>query len=259
MPHHLIDVTDVAHQYSIDKYLQEVKRVVKEIHGRGHRVLVVGGSGFYLKAFFGPIVDDIEITEELRADIRGRFESQSLEESVEELRRMNPEGLGGLDVSNPRRVLNCLMRCRASGLPIRELKRRFARRPGLFDGFPRRLLILSRSREELERRFTQTGGSDAEGWIGRGSEGFGERRDRAKSERGPVDRIPGDLGFFARGVRGRGTSPIDSAKHATTHKKATDLVQKVSPGRSGIRSEQGPATREVDGGGKRRLGAPMRN
>ena len=155
VPHHLIDVTDVAHQYSIDKYLREVRRVVEEIHGRGHRVLVVGGSGFYLKVFFGPVVDDIEITEELRAEIRERFESQSLEESVEELRRMNPNGLGGMDVSNPRRVLNSLMRCRASGLPLKELKRRLARRPGIFEDYPKRLLVLSRPREDLERRIRE--------------------------------------------------------------------------------------------------------
>lgn len=152
VPHHLIDVTDVSHQYSIDRYLREVRRAVKEIHGRGHRVLVVGGSGFYLSAFFGPVMDDIEITDAFRADIRERFASRPLEESVEELRRMNPEGLGGLDVSNPRRVLNSLIRCRASGLSLKDLKRRFTRRTGIFDDFAKRVLILSRPREALERR-----------------------------------------------------------------------------------------------------------
>ncbi len=152
VPHHLIDVTDVSHPYSIDRYLREVRRAVREIHGRGHRVLVVGGSGFYLKGFFGPVVDDIEIPDALRAEIREWFASRSLEESVEELRRMNPEGLGELDVSNPRRVLNSLMRCRASGLSLKDLKRRFARRRGIFDDYCKRLLILSRPREALERR-----------------------------------------------------------------------------------------------------------
>ena len=154
-PHHLIDVTDVADPYSIGKYIREARRVVKEIRSRGRSVLIVGGSGFYLRAFFEPVVDDIEITDELRAESGQQFESQSLEQSVAQLRRMNPDGLEGLDVSNPRRVFNALLRCRASGLPLTDLKRRLARRPGPFQDFAKRVLVLSRPREELERRIRQ--------------------------------------------------------------------------------------------------------
>ena len=151
-PHHLVDVSDVSRQYSIDRYVRAVRRVVDEIHGRGNRALVVGGSGFYLNAFFRPMVDHIKISSELRAEITRQFESQSLKESVEELRRMNPDELGELDLSNPRRVLNAWIRCRASGLSLVKLKSRFVEQPGIFENFSKRLLILSRPLEQLEER-----------------------------------------------------------------------------------------------------------
>lgn len=152
VPHHAIDVVPPSRQYSISEYLELVTKVVADIQRRGKKVLVVGGSGFYLQAFFGAVVDGLELEPSEKALIESKFENQSLVESVEELRRLNPEGLGDLDIKNPRRVLKAWLRCVAAGKPLLQVQEEFRGEKGAFDHFEKRLLVLTRSREELADR-----------------------------------------------------------------------------------------------------------
>ena len=50
VPHHLIDITPAGSSYHAGQFLRDIERVLHEIHARGRRALIVGGSGFYLKA-----------------------------------------------------------------------------------------------------------------------------------------------------------------------------------------------------------------
>src|SRR6476620_985639 len=55
VPHHLIDICDFTERMDVTTYVAAVRTTVKEITARGRAILVCGGSGFYLKAFFAPI------------------------------------------------------------------------------------------------------------------------------------------------------------------------------------------------------------
>ena len=50
VPHHLIDVAHPDENYHAGLFLKDVERVLSDIHSRGKRAIIVGGSGFYLKA-----------------------------------------------------------------------------------------------------------------------------------------------------------------------------------------------------------------
>ncbi|HKB90257.1 MAG TPA: isopentenyl transferase family protein, partial [Opitutaceae bacterium] len=62
VPHHLIDIVEVDQPFDVIQYSALARKAVDEIAAKGKPVLVTGGSGFYLKAFFGPISDEIEIS-----------------------------------------------------------------------------------------------------------------------------------------------------------------------------------------------------
>lgn len=132
VPHHLIDILDVRDQADVTHYVTLARAAVAEIANRGRHVLVTGGSGFYLKAFFGPVADDVHVPAELRTRIRAQHEAEGLEPLLAELRRLNPLGWGDLDTANPRRVLRALERCLASGRTLAELADAFARQPSPF-------------------------------------------------------------------------------------------------------------------------------
>ena len=94
------------------------------------------------------MADGIKVTDEVRQVVA----QLSLDEAVAELNRLNPTGLGVLDVANPRRVARALERCLASGRTVVELQADFAAQPAPFADFPVQLVELTRSPEELDKR-----------------------------------------------------------------------------------------------------------
>jgi tRNA dimethylallyltransferase len=152
VPHHLIDICEVTERIDITDYVKRAKLAVQEIGARGKYVLVTGGSGFYLKAFFAPVADEIAVSAELREEIGAKLQADGLAALVADLGKLNPDGLGALDVANPRRVVRALERCRASGKTLAEMAADFAKIPGPFSDWAVQLVRLEREPEVLERR-----------------------------------------------------------------------------------------------------------
>lgn len=152
VPHHLIDVCDVDQSYDIARYLEAAVATVAGILARGNRVLVVGGSGFYLKCFFGPVIDGLEIPAEVRARVRGLEAQGGVRALVAALRAVEPDPPPELDLLNPRRVARALERRLASGVPLAELAARFAAQPHPFSGHDVRLHRLDPPRADLAVR-----------------------------------------------------------------------------------------------------------
>jgi tRNA dimethylallyltransferase len=148
VPHHLIDICEIEERMDVTSYVAKVRAVLAEIAARGRAALIAGGSGFYLKAFFGPVADDVAVPSAVRAEVA----ALSAAEALERLRALNRGGLGALDVANPRRVTRALERCLASGRTWSELAADFARQPGPFADWEMRLTELTRSPEQLNER-----------------------------------------------------------------------------------------------------------
>ena len=50
IPHHLLDIKDVREEYSVFDYQKDVRKLIEEISSRGKRIIIVGGTGLYIKA-----------------------------------------------------------------------------------------------------------------------------------------------------------------------------------------------------------------
>ena len=50
IPHHLIDIRNVDEDYTVFNYQKEVRKLIEEINNRGKRIIIVGGTGLYIKA-----------------------------------------------------------------------------------------------------------------------------------------------------------------------------------------------------------------
>lgn len=155
VPHHLIDICDLNERMDVTQYVAKARTAIHEILGRGRRVLVTGGSGFYLKSFFAPVADEVAVPAELREGLRQRLAGEGLAALVAELRRLNPAGLGALDGQNPRRVLRALERCRASGRTLAALQADFDAQPAPFADCTVQLCELVREPADLDNRIAQ--------------------------------------------------------------------------------------------------------
>jgi tRNA dimethylallyltransferase len=152
VPHHLIDVLPPTESMDVVRYAAWARREAEGIRGRGRPVLVVGGSGFYLKSFFAAIADGHVIAEEVRRGVAEQWAVRGLPGLVAELNRLNPAGLGGLDTANPRRVVRALERCQATGRTLAELAADLAAAPAPFAGWDLRLARLDLPPEVLAQR-----------------------------------------------------------------------------------------------------------
>ena len=152
IPHHLIDLNSVSKPYDIVAYARDAQLAVAEIFERGKSVVVTGGSGFYLKSFFAPVIDVVKVSDTIRAKVAALFEADGLEGLLGELRVHSESGNGDLDIKNPRRVSRALERCIASGKDLLTLQAEFAARPEPFTDCVKHYVLLERDKENLKQR-----------------------------------------------------------------------------------------------------------
>ncbi|MEN8661661.1 MAG: tRNA (adenosine(37)-N6)-dimethylallyltransferase MiaA [Lentimonas sp.] len=152
VPHHLIDLNAVDEPYDIVAYVRDAEAAVADIFARGKSVVVTGGSGFYLKSFFAPVIDVVKVSDAVRAQVTALHEAEGLEGLLAELAERSPQGCGNLDIKNPRRVLRALERCIASGKDLPTLQAAFAVRPEPFLDCVKRYVLLERDKENLKQR-----------------------------------------------------------------------------------------------------------
>lgn len=145
IPHHLIDVCEPSRQFSVGEYVELAREKLRDIARRGRCAVVVGGSGFYLRAWFAPVSDNIEIPEK----IKNFCLKLNFEEQVNKLLELDSEAAEFVDIKNPRRVRPALERMLASGLSLRELSEKFAKLPCPMGEIEREFIMVDLPDEEI--------------------------------------------------------------------------------------------------------------
>jgi len=72
IPHHLLDALDPQMSFSAGDYARAAREIIAGISSRGHLPLVVGGTGFYLRALLNGLPALPGRDEELRERLKGR-------------------------------------------------------------------------------------------------------------------------------------------------------------------------------------------
>ena len=102
--HHLIGTFPLSEPMSVARYLAEARRCVEDISSRGRRVIVVGGTGLYLRALThgltpGPASDPA---------LRAALAALPAAEALEQLRSRDSVAFERVDRNNLRRVQRAL-------------------------------------------------------------------------------------------------------------------------------------------------------
>lgn len=67
VPHHLIGFLDPRERYSAARFSSDAVAAIREIHARGKRAIVAGGTGFYIRALTGAVSLAPQYDEDVRA------------------------------------------------------------------------------------------------------------------------------------------------------------------------------------------------
>jgi len=115
VPHHLLDTLDVTEEASVSDFQREARGAVAEIHARGKRAILVGGSGLYVRA----ALDVLEFPG-TDPDIRRRLESELEKAGLAPLRaRLESEDpVSAARLGDARRVIRALEVFELTGRPF---------------------------------------------------------------------------------------------------------------------------------------------
>lgn len=73
VPHHLVECVDPFERYSAGRYVADAIQLIDAIHARNKRVIVVGGTGFYVRALCG----DVDLGPQVDTSARQRMQRES--------------------------------------------------------------------------------------------------------------------------------------------------------------------------------------
>lgn len=149
--HHLIDVKDPSEPFSAGEFGKRARSIAREILSRGRLPILCGGSGFYVRSFFGGLFEGPARDERLRSAleaVRKRRGAPFLKRAVDLL---DPETGTRVNPGDAARAIRMLEIILVSGRRASEL---FREKPGeRWDG-PAVKLLLSLPRPILYERIT---------------------------------------------------------------------------------------------------------
>lgn len=150
--HHLIDVAKVNQPFDVASYVELAKQAFNDIRKRGKNVVVVGGSGFYLKSWFMAVADNINIPKEI-SEFTSKIENEGGAKALaKELLKVDAQASEVVDMNNPRRTKNALERCLATSKSVRELRAEFEKLPCPMGEFSRKFILIDRPDDEILKR-----------------------------------------------------------------------------------------------------------
>lgn len=149
VPHHLVAFLDPEERYSAARYAVDALRAIEAVRARGKRAIVVGGTGFYIRALAGGVELAPQYDEALRARLAAEALLHPPEFLYEWLALRDPERARALHRGDSYRVLRALEIALARDtVPART----GALRTLSSEGVPWLLLFLDVPPEELDER-----------------------------------------------------------------------------------------------------------
>lgn len=161
VPHHLIDVAEPDEPFSAARYAALADRAIAEIAARGRPVIVVGGTGLYLRALRWGLVDAPPRDDALRAQLYAE-EAARPGALHARLAAVDPEAAGRLAPRDLVRVVRALEVHALTGRPISAHHAAHAPR----ERHPMQVFVLDPPRDVLDRRIAaRTDEMLAAGWV----------------------------------------------------------------------------------------------
>ena len=153
VPHHLIDFVPPQVNYTAGEWARAAAQKIEEIEARGRLPLVVGGTGFYLRALRRPFFPSPATDEELRARLDQIRRRRGPEHLHGLLQRLDPHSAAQLYPRDWPRVQRAIEVRLQTGHPLSQQK---DARPEPTESARRlRIFALNPPRAELYRRINE--------------------------------------------------------------------------------------------------------
>lgn len=120
IPHHMLNVAEPVEAFSVARYQELAEECIADIHARGKRALLVGGTGLYLRALRQPMaMGEVSADEGVRAELEALAAEEGGKQRLHDmLEAVDPETAARLHLNDVRRVVRALEVYRLTGVPF---------------------------------------------------------------------------------------------------------------------------------------------
>jgi tRNA dimethylallyltransferase len=148
VPHHLVSILDPGESFSAGRFQSLADQAIAAITGRGKRVLVVGGTGLYVRVLLHGVVPAPASDADLRRALEQEAQRIGREGLHRRLAEVDPETAAQVKTTDLVRIVRALEIHALTGTTASRFRRehRFAE-----DRYAYRLFVLDPPRQELYR------------------------------------------------------------------------------------------------------------
>ncbi len=142
--HHLLDVVDPDEDMTAARFIALADAAIADLATRGKPIIVVGGTGLYVRALLLGLFEGPPASPEVRAEL-GKLGIAAIRE---ELERVDPAAAAKIEKNDEKRMIRALEVYRLTGEPMsaHQARHDFKSLPRRYDA---RLIGLAPEREEL--------------------------------------------------------------------------------------------------------------
>ena len=116
-PHHFIQHQSINDNFNVGDFERAAILKIKELHQTNPTLVMVGGSGLYVKAVTKGLDYFPEVDSSIRTNLNLQFEKDGLLNLQEQLKDLDPQAYKTIAIDNPQRVIRALEICIGTGNP----------------------------------------------------------------------------------------------------------------------------------------------
>lgn len=131
VPHHMLGIADPSEKYSAAMYREQANKIIADIHARGRRAVVCGGTGLYINALTRPLSFSERSDEKLHDELMALADEPGGRRRLHDmLKEVDPESAARLHENDVRRVARAVEIFRLTGVTQTEQAKLDAQREG---------------------------------------------------------------------------------------------------------------------------------
>jgi len=152
-PHYMIDVAEPDENYDAARYALEARKAVENLTNENQLPLIVGGTGFYIRALLHGLFKSAPSSHDLREKLKREAELKGAGQIYQQLSRCDPTAAARIHPNDIYRVIRALEVYIITGSPISEYQQSHGFCEAPFDAFKIGLNIERKALyEQINRR-----------------------------------------------------------------------------------------------------------
>ena len=117
VPHHFIQNRSIFEDYNVGAYERDALNVLDTLFKKHNTVVMVGGSGLYVKSVLEGLDDFPKIDPSIRLELKHVLEKEGIIPLQDQLKKLDVTTYNTIDIENPQRVIRALEICIGTNLP----------------------------------------------------------------------------------------------------------------------------------------------